>query len=100
MAVYVDPPGSAPGRIGRVVFTCHMLADTVDELVEFAAGIGLRRAWLQGMDKPAGIPHFDLTAGKRAQAIAAGAQDVDRDGIVKVIHKYRPAGWPGKNEGE
>lgn len=73
MSVYVDPAGSAPGRRGRVIFCCHMFADSVEELVKFARGIGLRRSWLQGGNQGR-LPHFDLTAGKRAEAVAAGAR--------------------------
>lgn len=70
MAVYVD---KAANPFGRMV-TCHMLADTVAELHEFAARIGLKREWFQ----PASRPHYDLSKAKRAEALAAGAIEVDR----------------------
>lgn len=88
MAVYVDPPGSAPGQIGRVVFTCHLLADSLDELTGFAEEIGLKPSWLQGTEMGR-VPHFDLTEGKRRQALAAGAVDADRTTAVKVMRKWR-----------
>ena len=90
MSVYVDPPGSAPGQLGRVVFVCHMFADSIPELVGFAKGIGLKESWLQGND-PDGrrIPHFDLTAGKRAQAVANGAIEICRERAVEIIKQWR-----------
>ena len=78
MAVYVDNAdilASVPN--GNRVHTshwCHMMADTLPELLTFAARIGLRRSWLQV--KKSGV-HFDLTAGKRRQAVAAGAVEID-----------------------
>ena len=59
----------------------------LDDLHAFAASIGLKRSWFQ--DKPDGLPHYDLTAGKRRQAITAGAQEVDRRGIMAVMHEWR-----------
>ncbi|MDX6686349.1 MAG: hypothetical protein QOF86_2477 [Baekduia sp.] len=73
MAVYVDdafawltvPPFWKGGG--------HLQADTTAELHAFAEALGLRRTWFQ---HKAGRPwhdHYDLTAAKREQAIAAGA---------------------------
>ena len=50
---------------------CHMWADSVEELVEFALTIGLKRAWLQ--NKKGRFPHFDLVPTYRRRAIANGA---------------------------
>ena len=78
MAVYVDNTdilASVPN--GNRVHTshwCHMMADTLPELLAFASRIGLRRSWLQV--KKSGV-HFDLTAGKRRRAVAAGAVAVE-----------------------
>lgn len=73
MTVYVDdgfcgPPGSWDKWTGGG----HLQADTQDELHAFAARLGLKRAWFQAGSRPASA-HYDLTAGKRAQAIALGA---------------------------
>ena len=60
MAVYVDNAdilASVPN--GNRVHTshwCHMMADTLPELLTFAARIGLRRSWLQV--KKSGV-HFE-----------------------------------------
>jgi Protein of unknown function (DUF4031) len=52
---------------------CHLFSDEPDAqfpaLHAFAARLGLRRAWFQG-------DHYDLTPGRRAAAIAAGARAV------------------------
>ena len=78
MGVYVDDvniPASVPN--GNRVHTsqwCHLMADTLPELLAFADKIGLRRSWLQ--DKRSGV-HFDFTAGKRRQAVAAGAVEIE-----------------------
>jgi hypothetical protein len=41
--------------------SCHLIADSVAELIAFAEQIGLRRDWFQ----PKSSPHFDLTAAGR-----------------------------------
>lgn len=76
MAVYVDPlfPTAPFARVRsprwRWPTACHMWADSPRELHALARRIGLRRSWFQ--DHPR-VPHYDLTPGKRARAIAAGA---------------------------
>lgn len=47
----------------------HLTADTLGELHEMAAWVGLRREWFQG----GRVPHYDLTESRRAKALAAGA---------------------------
>lgn len=56
---------------------CHMVSDTsISELHEFAAKIGMKRAWFQG-------DHYDLVASRRAAAIAAGAKAVSSQELVR-----------------
>jgi len=51
--------------------SCHLTTDgPIEELHAFAERIGLRRVWFQ--EHPL-VPHYDLTATKRAAALAAGA---------------------------
>lgn len=63
----------------------HLIADSVEELHRFAAGIGLRRAWFQGHPRH---PHYDLTTPrKRNQAVRHGARRVTSREIVKILRK-------------
>ncbi len=62
--------------------------DDLDALHKFAAAIGLKRSWFQ----PRGgiMPHYDLTVGKRHQAIQAGAHELQtREAVVAVINAWR-----------
>lgn len=58
---------------------CHLVADTIDELHTFATSIGLQRSWFQQHSR---LPHYDLTASKRAVAIRAGAVTLSRHEMV------------------
>jgi len=75
MPVYVDD-ALIPARIenhGRVHDTwwSHLVATTPRELHDFATRtLGLQRGWFQDHWP---FPHYDLTAPKRAQALASGA---------------------------
>jgi Protein of unknown function (DUF4031) len=66
MAVYVDNE-KIPWR-GKL--WCHLVADSLDELHEFAARLGLKRAWFQNK---ASYPHYDVTTSVRERALALGA---------------------------
>lgn len=98
MTVYVDDssiPATVPnGRVSHTSRWSHLFADTEDELHEFATGkLGLRRSYFQE-GKPAWFPHYDVTSGKRQQAIRAGAQPVTWRESVKIaraIHSRRQA---------
>jgi hypothetical protein len=84
MTVYVDD-AAIPAQVGKIAARwSHLTADTKDELHEFAAKLGLRRAWFQ--DKPFGLWHYDVTESKRQQAIRLGAVEISwRD--MTVWHK-------------
>jgi hypothetical protein len=69
---------------------CHLLADDLAPdglaaLHALAARIGLRRAYFQ----PASYPHYDLTAGQRAAALAAGATAVSCREVVRIMREAR-----------
>lgn len=71
MSVYVDeirkwPHAKPPFDNG----SCHLTADSLDELHAFAASIGMRRIWFQ--DHPIAA-HYDLTPARRMVAVAKGA---------------------------
>lgn len=63
----------------------HLISDHLswDELHRFADGLGLKREYFQlGVDKNTSVynpghDHYDLTVGKRRQAIKLGATPVD-----------------------
>ncbi len=84
MAVYVDKSLHS----FRGMLMCHMIADTPEELHEMADRIGMARKWYQC---DASTPHYDISEGMRARAVAAGAIEVDRRGLVVVIRRIRAA---------
>lgn len=97
MPVYVDPlfncrpfakPGSVFARVGR---SCHMLADSDEELHALAEAIGLKREWHQP-SPPSSQSHYDLTPSKREAAIKAGA--------IPVPRGFRPGNPVAKRPGE
>ena len=67
---------------------CHLLADDLDELHRFAAGLGIKRTSFQAPPK-ASAPHYDLTAYERKQAIAKGAVPCSRDQVVIIARRLR-----------
>lgn len=81
MPVYVDDMRASYGRMKM----CHMLADSVAELLAMADRIGVDRKWFQALSHP----HFDIALSKRALAVASGAIEVDRRGIVEVKNRHR-----------
>ena len=73
--------------------SCHLIADSVEELIAFAESIGLWREWFQ----PRSSPHFDLTAAAREAAINNGAIPLtNREFVAKIreLRKRRLAGEP------
>lgn len=81
MPVYVDNMKAAYGRMKM----CHMVADSVAELLEMADKICVNRKWFQLTSQP----HFDISLSKRALAVANGAIEVDRHGLYVVMKRYR-----------
>ena len=62
-----------------------MIADSVEELIEFAVMIGLRPEWFQ----PRSSPHFDLTADVRESAVRHGAIELDQRQLVIKLREIR-----------
>lgn len=85
MAVYVDRLRDWGWRLGP---SCHLIADTNEELHAFAESIGLKRCWFQA--KASG-PHYDLTASKRVRAVARGAVELDDRGFHEILRRWREA---------
>lgn len=77
--VYVD----AAVHAWRGSMWCHLFCSDLACLHEFAARLGLRRAWFQCPPK-ASWPHYDTIASRRASAIAMGAVAADRWTTVLV----------------
>lgn len=84
MAVYVD---DVRHRFGRMIM-CHLWADSLEELHEFAGRLGLKREWFQEPPK-ASWHHYDISLGKKAQALKMGAVLTDRYGPVEHVARQR-----------
>ncbi len=82
MPVYVDNLRDYGWHRGP---SCHLIADSVDELMEFAESIGLRREWFQSKSSP----HFDLTAEGRKVAVENGAIEINQRDLVKKLREIR-----------
>lgn len=86
MSVYVDTLAyHGQWRYGK---SCHMVADTLDELHAMADRIGHKRAWFQSAP-PASVNHYDLAASRRAKAVRYGAVEIDRNQLVALIRRQR-----------
>lgn len=75
MAVYVDDE-LIPWR-GKL--WCHLVADSLAELHDFARSLGLREAWFQSKSV---YPHYDVTVSVRDRALTMGASMGDRQTII------------------
>jgi hypothetical protein len=78
MTVYVD---DVRHRFGRMIM-CHMWADTDAELLAMVDRIGVARKWLQRPPRASWV-HFDISLGKKAEAIRNGAVLTDRYGPIE-----------------
>jgi hypothetical protein len=81
--VYVDIlKPTIPTRSWPYDKACHLVADTLEELHEFAARLGLKRAWFQNRDR---LPHYDLTIGNRFKALKMGAVEIDHHKVRELM---------------
>ncbi len=74
--VYVDDMNASYGRM----VMCHMMADTIEELHEMAAALGLERAWFQPLSRP----HYDVSKTRKAEAVRLGAVEVTQKELVRI----------------
>lgn len=92
MTVYVDAIIKWPHARG--IFrngSCHLTADTVEELHAFAARLGMKRSWFQNQGR---FEHYDLTPASRAVAVSYGAkEETTREG-ARRRRAARQAGSP------
>lgn len=72
--------------------SCHCMSDLDDreaalqELIEFGKKLKLRRSWIHySIDGN----HFDLTKGKRWQAIRHGAKQITHDQRIALTNRIR-----------
>jgi hypothetical protein len=88
MAVYVDKlTPCIPNKNWRYNQSCHLVADTPDELHLFAKAIGLKRAWAQTGNR---VIHYDLNKSKRVKAVKLGAIELNNPvEFVAFMRKYR-----------
>ena len=80
--VYVDQLIDYGWKLGP---SCHLLADTEDELHSFAKRLGLKRQWVQRSRR--GIIHYDLNCGKRSLALDLGAVEPSRDKLLELLKR-------------
>lgn len=62
-----------------------MVADSIDELHQFAQQLGLKRNWFQ----PNTIPHYDLTKNMRMKAVRYGAIEIDDQELIRRVREHR-----------
>lgn len=82
MAVYVDSEGIR----WRGKEWCHLVADSMEELHDFAAQLGLQRGWFQDKGR---YPHYDVTMRVRDRALLMGAIDADRATLIACCKRVR-----------
>lgn len=63
-----------------------MVADTLEELHDFAARLGLQRHWFQDRGR---YPHYDVTSAARLRALRMGAIDADRATLIACCKRVR-----------
>jgi len=97
--IYVDelrryfqaPKPGSERWFGNGKESCHLTADTPEELHAFAQRLGLRRSCAQSSGYTL---HYDLIPQKRARAVALGAREVtarERARMIAAqIEKDRP----------
>lgn len=64
---------------------CHMTADSIEELHQFAQSIGVKRCWFHSSAKR--YPHYDITDVQRDFAIANGCIPVNQYELVPLAKK-------------
>lgn len=94
MTCYVDDVEIPFGRM----LMCHLWADTEPELFAMVETIGVQRKWIQGHPtlsmpqfRKASWVHFDISKGKKALAIKAGAIETDMFGPTEHVAKLNIA---------
>lgn len=71
--IYVDAPIWKKSPNGRKSYA-HMVADSLEELHEFAKRIGVKPHFFH---RSKTAPHYDITSEQHGVAVAHGAKEVD-----------------------
>lgn len=89
MTILIDEPFDYRGDGVR---WCHMVSDaSLEELHEFAAKLGLKRAWFQPCP-PHPAPHYDLKGGMIDKAKRLGTEQVTRkEGLIRAFGRRKLA---------
>lgn len=87
MTVYVDAPiwTKAASKQPRKTYS-HMVADSLQELHEFAAKIGIKKHFFH---KHRVASHYDITSDQQVVALSNGAQLVSSTDIVRIGKNQR-----------
>jgi hypothetical protein len=96
MTIYVDElrawpdqpkTGRAAIHFGNGKRSCHLTTDgPIEELHAFAAKLGLKSEWFQ--EHPV-LCHYDLTPGKRLDALDEGAEEMPMREQLRLARKRR-----------
>jgi hypothetical protein len=65
---------------------CHLVADTLPELHDFAKKLGLQKTWFQ---RNASYPHYDVTVEVRELALQMGATMGSRIQIITCAKRLK-----------
>lgn len=87
MTVYVDTMKAK----FKGMTMCHMIADSMEELHEMAAKIGLKREWFQG-------DHYDISLSKKNIALKNGAVLVTWEQLSCMCSRLKYTGECGAPE--
>ncbi len=89
MTVYLDD-WRQPAMLGHLADRwSHLVADTEDELHEFAARLGMRRAWFQYKASRPHHGHYDVPERWRDQVLAEGAVPVSWRELGQMVRARR-----------
>ena len=83
MSAYVDPLMNHGWRLGP---SCHLFADTIEELRAMAHLVGMKTKWEQPPKQGRPWAHYDLVASRRAEAVKYGAIELD---LKQAVAKWR-----------
>ena len=96
MTVYLDD-WRQPAHLGPVDDRwSHLVADTDEELHEFASRMGMRREWFQDKSGRPHHAHYDLPERARAEALANGAGEVTWRALGRMLRDRRASTTVGR----